>query len=177
MRLSCNVTSTLVVGTSVPQAVAYLHTSRFSTEGAIAEIRKSAEEFWSPEAILGSEVLNRGLAEAFVAEKYYDGVNINKDPGNSAVTAPLLPARLWLKLTKTCVPTAFLECEFAQEHMSVDFEPHEDLLRSINTADSMDEIPPMMFEILSAVLEGVRGENPAKRCCKHPPDVAGEIFV
>ena len=35
----------------------------------------------------------------------------------------------------------------------------------------------MMFEILSTVLEGVRGENPAKRRCKHPPDVAGEIFV
>ena len=105
--------------------------SRFSTEGAIAEIRKSAEEFWRSEAILDSEVLHRGLAAAFVAEKYYDGVNINKRPGNSAVTAPLLPARLWLELTKTCVPTAFLECEFAQEHMSVDFESYEDLLRSI----------------------------------------------
>ena len=42
---------------------------------------------------------------------------------------------------------SFLEIEFTREHSAVVLESYNDLLRSINFSESIDAIPPMMFEV------------------------------
>ena len=44
----------------------------------------------------------------------------------------------------------------------MDFDSYEDLLRSINVAESLESIPPVMFEVLGTVLEQVPERNTAR---------------
>ena len=44
----------------------------------------------------------------------------------------------------------------------MEFDSYEDLLRSINIAESLESIPPVMFEVLGTVLEAVPERNTAR---------------
>ena len=62
-----------------------------------------------------------------------------------------------------CAYCSFLDTEFAREHTAVDFESCDDLFRSINISESIEAIPPMMFEVLGAVLEEIPERNTSNR--------------
>ena len=44
----------------------------------------------------------------------------------------------------------------------MDFESYDDLLRSVNIAESLESIPPVMFEVLGTVLDDVPTRNTAR---------------
>ena len=44
----------------------------------------------------------------------------------------------------------------------MEFDSYEDLLRSINIAESLESIPPVMFEVLGTVLEAVPERSTAR---------------
>ena len=55
-----------------------------------------------------------------------------------------------------------LETELARQHSAMDFDSYDDLLRSINIAESLESIPPVMFEVLGTVLDNVPERNAAR---------------
>ena len=56
----------------------------------------------------------------------------------------------------------FLETEVSRQHSAMDFDSYEDLPQSINIAESLESIPPVMFEVLGTVLEDVPERNTAR---------------
>ena len=50
----------------------------------------------------------------------------------------------------------------------MEFDSYEDLLRSINIAESLESIPPVMFEVLGTVLEAVPEKRNAARVYRTP---------
>ena len=57
---------------------------------------------------------------------------------------------------------AFLETEFSCQRATLEFDSYEDLLRSINIAESLESIPPVMSEVLGTVLDAVPEWNTAR---------------
>ena len=68
-------------------------------------------------------------------------------------------SRAYKELSGYC---AFLETEFSRQRATMEFDSYEDLLRSINIAESLDSIPPVMFEVLGTVLDAVFERNTAR---------------
>ena len=68
-------------------------------------------------------------------------------------------SRAYKELSGYC---AFLETEFSRQHSAMDFDSYDELLRSINVAESLESIPPVMFEVLGTVLEDVPERSAAR---------------
>ena len=68
-------------------------------------------------------------------------------------------SRAYKELAGYCT---FLETEFARQHSAMDFDSYDDLLRSINVAESLESIPPVMFEVLGTVLDSVPERSTAR---------------
>ena len=68
-------------------------------------------------------------------------------------------SRAYKELAGYCT---FLETEFSRQHSAMDFDSYDDLLRSITITESLESIPPVMFEALGSVLEAVPERNNAR---------------
>ena len=68
-------------------------------------------------------------------------------------------SRAYKELTGYCT---LLETEFSRQHSAMDFDSYDDLLRSINVAESLESISPVMFEVLYTVLDDVPVRNTAR---------------
>ena len=73
-------------------------------------------------------------------------------------------SRAYKELAGYCT---FLEAERPRQHSTMEFDSYEDLLRSIDIAESLESIPPVMFEVLGTVLEAVPERN-----CTCAPDAS-----